>query len=96
MFSAYSYSGHFVYFHIALIKSPYNGFSNVLEVKSSEASKGNLSYRQRKARDLVLALASTGDLGCFDDCVNNRIVFYFLGALKERHQTVYFFVIFDR
>ena len=31
------------------------------------------SYKERKSRDLVLALESTGDLGCFDACVKNKI-----------------------
>ena len=34
-------------------------------------------YRERKCRDLVLALESTGDLGCFDACVKTRIIFCF-------------------
>ena len=36
-----------------------------------------LCNRERKSRDLVLAVESTGDLGCFDACVKNRIVVCF-------------------
>ena len=39
--------------------------------------------RDRKSRDLVLAPASTGDLGCFDACVKNRIIIFFFCVLKE-------------
>ena len=32
-------------------------------------------YRERKSRDLVLALVSTGDFGWFYACVENRVTF---------------------
>ena len=33
--------------------------------------------RERKSRDLVLALEFTGEYGCFYFCVTNRIIFGF-------------------
>ena len=37
----------------------------------------NVANVERKSRDLVLAQESTGDVGCFDACVKNRIIFCF-------------------
>ena len=33
--------------------------------------------RERKSRDLVLTVESTGDLGWFDACVKKRVIFCF-------------------
>ena len=40
-------------------------------------------YREHKSRDLLLVLECTGNIGCFDACVKNRIIFLFLGVLAE-------------
>ena len=52
-------------------------------VETEYASPTSVNNRDRIYRDLVLALESTGDLGCFDACVKNRITFCFL-VLKVR------------
>ena len=46
-------------------------------IKTPNFFSASLSYRECKFRNLTLALESTGDLGCFDACVKNRIIFCF-------------------